>query len=99
MYACYLPSTKVHDTAPGRPRKPAPDMPTRADPRISPFYAPSENFPPTTVITGTADALAREGRTLIERLNEHDVDALYWSAEGQGASYVAYFAGRTDEFL
>ncbi|KZV74429.1 alpha/beta-hydrolase [Peniophora sp. CONT] len=87
MYSCYLPRSKIHDSSHGRPCDPPPGMPTRAHPRISPFYAPSKNFPPTAIITGSVDALAQEGRTLIERLGKDDVDAIYWSAEGQGHNW------------
>ncbi|VDC06966.1 unnamed protein product [Peniophora sp. CBMAI 1063] len=87
MYSCYLPSSKVHDASHGRPRDPPPGMPTRADPRISPYYASSSHFPPTTIITGSVDALAREGKELIERLKGDNVDAVYWSAEGQGHNW------------
>lgn len=62
-------------------------MPTRANPRISPFYALSSNFPPTTIVTGSIDALAREGQELVDRLRADAVDAVYWSAEGQGSPY------------
>ncbi|EIW75597.1 alpha beta-hydrolase [Coniophora puteana RWD-64-598 SS2] len=80
FYACYLPSSC-----------PLP----RTTPTISPLYADPHAFPrSTTIITCGADALAREGRQLVEKLQSAasedpglGLDVVGWEAAGQGHSW------------
>lgn len=56
----------------------------RAHPQVSPYHASAESFAPTTIITCSGDSLAREGKQLVDKLKNADMDVVHYEAEGQG---------------